>query len=165
MTKIFTPLFHEFIYHFSGSLIISVDKLANFLVVKTTSYILASEFHMMNFVKVYTSSNVINDFVSSSSSTMALWPTFEPWPPQQFSSILLYFLQLLSSSLFPASSLHLPVPCPPISYEALQPFFYLHNGLPRLSLELAHHRRPSDSMRACHEAGPGSIPGRDKFPE
>ena len=23
---------------------------------------------------------------------------------------------------------------------------------------------PGGSMRACHEAGPGSIPGRDKFP-
>ena len=27
-----------------------------------------------------------------------------------------------------------------------------------------HHCEPGGSMRACHAAGPGSIPGRDKFP-
>ena len=33
------------------------------------------------------------------------------------------------------------------------------------STEMQVHRcEASDSMRACHAAGPGSIPGRDKFP-
>ena len=27
-----------------------------------------------------------------------------------------------------------------------------------------HRCGPGDSMRACHSTGPGSIPGRDKFP-
>ena len=30
--------------------------------------------------------------------------------------------------------------------------------------EIVHRCGTSGSMRACHAAGPGSIPGRDKFP-
>ena len=30
--------------------------------------------------------------------------------------------------------------------------------------QIVHRCGASGSMRACHAAGPGSIPGRDKFP-
>ena len=38
------------------------------------------------------------------------------------------------------------------------------NGLRGSTNEFVYRCETSGSMRACHAAGPGSIPGRDKFP-
>ena len=43
----------------------------------------------------------------------------------------------------------------------------VHNGElhGKLNIIIIVHRcGPGGSMRTCHAAGPGSIPGRDKFP-
>ena len=49
-------------------------------------------------------------------------------------------------------------------YFLMQYFRKKHMPFNSYYKKLVHRRGTSGSMRACHAAGPGSIPGRDKFP-
>ena len=54
----------------------------------------------------------------------------------------------------------------PLNNQMLVTPMHLHAviQLPKYSQFHVHRCGTSGSMRACHAAGPGSIPGRDRFP-
>ena len=41
---------------------------------------------------------------------------------------------------------------------------YYYHYIIIIIIIIVHRCGANGSMRACHEAGPGSIPGRDRFP-